>query len=256
MCEQPPIVQATEEALNSSPAGAALYLVLSGTSDAHPVKRFYEKDGLTGRPLFMGTPYAGWHEVMPYLVQTDPNGAFLKWLEQNESQDWGWAAISSASFEVVFAHCQSLIQVTMPSQKSVFFRFWDPRFLEPLVAAVPEQDKRSLMGPVERMVVPSGSTMIRPPGEVSPPQPYPWFRITQEVEKQLAVFCWQQLVDNTLAALYQFNATPLSRMPEPVARLKVERHLRKLAGGEPVVELNHDNLTRIHNSLLQDAAQA
>lgn len=236
---------------------ASMYLVLSGTSEAEPVRYFYDRDGLTGRPLFRATPYAGWREVMPFLVQVNLQSPFLDWVAETDAEDWGWAAISTASFNQVFDHLQSLIQILMPDQRAVFFRYWDPRFFGPLLSLLETRDRAAMMGPMAVAVMPSGQQLDHPGTDpMVPSKPYPWFQLTAEVELQLTSLCWQQLVDNTLAALHQFPGSPLPRLPAPVARHKVERHLQRLSNGQPLAELSPDSLTSLHQRLLREAARA
>ena len=246
-----------ESALEQVGDAASMYLVLSGTSAAEPVRYFYDRDGLTGRPLFQGTPYAGWQEVMPYLVLVNLQSPFLDWVMETDAVDWGWTAISTATFDQVFDHLQSLIQIQMPDQRAVFFRYWDPRFFGPLLSFLETRDRAAMMGPMARTVMPSGQQLDHPgTDEMRGTRRYPWFQLTIEVEKQLTSLCWQQLVDNTLAALHQLPGSPLPRLPIPVARHKVERHLKRLSDGQPLAELTPANLTCLHQRLLQEAARA
>ncbi|HEY9119125.1 MAG TPA: DUF4123 domain-containing protein, partial [Marinobacter sp.] len=101
---------------------SSVYLVLSGTSAAKPVRHFYAKDGLTARPLFQGTQYSGWHEVMPFLAQVTETSDFLDWTDETDTSDWGWELLSDASLEEVFEHIRSLTKIILPGGREVFFR--------------------------------------------------------------------------------------------------------------------------------------
>ncbi|WP_175481861.1 DUF4123 domain-containing protein [Marinobacter zhejiangensis] len=237
--------------------GASLYLVLSGTSEGEPVRHFYEQDGLIARPLFLGTAYSGWHEVMPYLAQIDPMSGFLDWIEETEWGDWGWAAVSMLSFDDLFGHLQSLIKIRMPDQREVFFRYWDARFFGPLLSYLDDQSLAAMMGPVKVAIMPGGQPYqhsgLLP---VEKQEPSPWFQLTPEVERQLSGLCWHQLVDATLAELHRINGSPLLSWPPEVARLKVERQLRRLSRGQPITELSQPDLAHLHQCLLQEARKA
>ncbi|MFY2980391.1 DUF4123 domain-containing protein, partial [Klebsiella pneumoniae] len=84
-------------------ANEHLYLIVSAASDAEALKTLYQNDPTTqATPIWGGTPYAGWQQVMPYLVELKPNSGFLQWIAETDAQDWGWLAVSTSSPEVVF----------------------------------------------------------------------------------------------------------------------------------------------------------
>lgn len=166
--------QAALDALARQPGetGSA-YVVLSGTSESKPVQNFFRTDGLTALPLFMGTSYAGWHDVMPFLAQINTTSAFIDWIEESHSQDWGgWGGlISRAPFDDVFGHIRSLTKITLADGHEVFFRYWAARFFGQILHSVDEAGRANLMGgPIEAIVLPrGGKPFITPP--VVPKQP-------------------------------------------------------------------------------------
>lgn len=235
----------------------SVYLVLSGTSDAKPVRHFYATDGLTARPLFQGTQYAGWHEVMPFLAQVTETSAFLDWIDDTDSTDWGWGLVSDASLEEVFGHIRSLTKIYLPDRKEVFFRYWDARFLGPILGSVDDACRAQLMGPIATIVLPEGEVINHPgvPDIGNPAQEFPWFSLPEETLKKIAALCWGQLVDNTASALGKKKQSPLSRYPEPIARQKIERHLRRLTSAEVVTELAPEHVQTIHEALMREASR-
>ena len=124
---------------------SAIYLVLSGTSASKPVRHFYVMDGLTALPLFQGTQYAGWHEVMPFLAQVTETSAFLGWIDESDSADWGWGLVSNATLEEVFSHIRSLTKILLPDRQEVFFRYWDARYFGEILESVDETCRAQLM---------------------------------------------------------------------------------------------------------------
>ena len=236
----------------------AVYLVLSGTSEAAPVRHFYRTDGLTARPLFMGTAYAGWHEIMPFLVQVSLESPFWDWLEEQDSPDWGWAMVSEASFDEVFAHWQSLIKITLSSGKEVFFRYWDARFLSPILASLGDPERNRMMGPAQAMVMPDSETITPAEGYRWLPEnkAFPWFSLSAKAEQQVASLCWDLLVDNTVAALAAVPRTPLASYPPAVGRRKVEKQLRRQAAGGVITELSQQQIDDIHQALTRERQQA
>lgn len=252
-------VRSTLQSLNDCwGAKGLVYLVLSGTSEAAPVRHFYRTDGLTARPLFMGTAYAGWQEVMPYLVQVSLESAFWDWLEEQDSAEWGWAMVSEASFDEVFAHWQSLIKITLSSGKEVFFRYWDARFLSPIMASLGDPERNSMIGPAQVMVMPDSETVVPAEGYRWPPETkaFPWFSLPAKAEQQVASLCWDLLVDNTMAALASVPRTPLASYPPAVGRRKVEKQLRRQAAGGTITELSQQQIDSIHQALVRERQQA
>ncbi|BES73438.1 DUF4123 domain-containing protein [Marinobacter nanhaiticus D15-8W] len=257
MSDQTSFRQRLKQAADECPQTPNIYLVLSGTSDSQPVRHFFDRDGLSAQPLYMGTAYAGWQEVMPYLAAVSPESGFLDWIDETSAPDWGWAAVSSAPMDTVFAHLRSLTQITLSNGKTVFFRHWDARFLGVIHDSLDSDQQARLLGPIERWIAPDQSLRTNPrPAIDSEEKPFPWFSLPRSVEDALASVCWDQLVDNTLAALHQLEPSPIGFYPAPVARQKVQRHLRKLIGPTPVTELDATTFHALQYRLQQDAGRS
>jgi|SRR5690554_2308311 len=235
----------------------SIFLVLSGTSDAAPVHHFYKADGMTARPLFLGTQYASWQEVMPFLAQVNNTSAFLDWIDETDSIDWGWGLVSDASFDEVFCHIRSLTKIFLPEGQEVFFRYWAPRFWGAILENVDEICRAQLMGPAGAVVMPDGRRIQHPgtPAVAKPVPEFPWFSLPEATLTKIASLCWDQLVDNTISVLGEKKPSALSRYPSPIARQKVERQLRRLAAGEVLTELSPEQVQTIHQALMHEALQ-
>lgn len=235
----------------------SMFLVLSGTSAEKPVRHFYATDGLTAIPLFQGTQYAGWQEVMPFLAQVTETSAFLDWIDATDSRDWGWGLVSSASLNEVFQHIRSLTKITLPGNREVFLRYWDAKYFAAILDSVDDGARAQLMGPIAAILLPDGSAIHHPgvPAAVSPAPEFPWFSLPEDALKKIAVLCWDQLVDNTLAALGKQKPSAIVRYPEPVARQKVERQLRRVTARASVTELSPEHLQTIHQALMHEASR-
>lgn len=235
----------------------SIFLVLSGTSAAKPVQHFYATDGLTALPLFQGTQYAGWQDVMPFLAQVTDTSAFLDWVENTDSTDWGWGLVSNASLDEVFKHIRSLTKITLPQNKEVFLRYWDAKYFAAILESIDEKMRADLMGPISAAVMPNGDTVNHPgsPSAASPTPDFPWFSLPEDALKKIAALCWGQLVDNTLSALGKRKPSAIVRYPEPVARQKVERQLRRLTERQTVTELSPEHVQTIHHALMHEASR-
>jgi hypothetical protein len=106
-----------------------LFAIFSHVSDVEPFGAW----SVAPRPIWADTIYAEWDAVMPFVGIVAADSEFLHWVATTESRDWGWLAVSSAGLEVLVEHLRSLTQVLMPDGKAVFFRFWDGRFLLPIL---------------------------------------------------------------------------------------------------------------------------
>ena len=96
---------------------------------------------------WLGTPYADWQEVMPFIADVTDLPEFIQWTETDADDDWGIIVTSAHSFDVVFKHFRSLTQVWLPSGSHVFFRFYDPRFSLSIAEHCDEEQRAALMGP-------------------------------------------------------------------------------------------------------------
>ena len=122
-----------------------LYAVLGNASDAKPLAAWQATAAAKmPRPIWAGTAYADWDEVMPYVGVVEPGSAFLEWIATTQATDWGWLAVSSSPLEVVIAHLQGLTQVYLPENQSVFLRFWDGAHLLPMWQSLGDEAARVL----------------------------------------------------------------------------------------------------------------
>lgn len=246
------------EASDESSKSTRIYLVLSGTSQAEPVRHFFDKDGLTALPLYLGTPYAGWQPVMPYLAEINLTSPFVDWIDECDAPDWGWAAVSKEPMDSVFAHLRSLTQIIVGKSsgagKEVFFRHWDARFLAPLFDSLGNEHQATLLGPISSWIAPDAEARLHPatPG-FDGEKPFPWFALPPAAEQALASHCRDVLIDNTVAALHKVERSPIAAYPAPVARQKVQRHLRRVIGDGPVTEIDQTTLHTLQQRLQQEA---
>ncbi len=73
-----------------------LFVIFSSASAARPLDAWRTLSaGLPPHPIWAGTVYSEWTEVMPYVAIIEPESPFLDWIATTESTDWGWLAVSS-----------------------------------------------------------------------------------------------------------------------------------------------------------------
>ena len=195
-------------------ASEQLFAVFSSASEAKPLKAWPE----AASPIWAETIYAEWDAVMPYVGIVAADSEFLHWVATTESRDWGWLAVSSASLEEVVAHFRSLTQVLMPSGKTVFFRFWDGRFLLPLLQAN-EVDAAQLFPLIGRCLINGQALEIGGRAQVAG-RALPWWQVPESVLAQQGN---DVRTANALQWLSEEHPTLFEAFPEAVLRCKIRR---------------------------------
>lgn len=178
-------------------AGEQMFAVLGAASDAKPLDAWRAlAAGALLHPVWAGTAYATWDEVMPYVGIVEPDSPFLDWVASTNATDWGWLAISTHPLETVIAHLQGLTKVYLPDGQDVFLRFWDgAQFLLTLQQAGDE------LLPVFQRYVINGQSLTVATGPVTAAKASPWWRVPAPLLQHLAEQSPQTLIDNLLQGL-------------------------------------------------------
>ncbi|MFJ4251302.1 DUF4123 domain-containing protein [Pseudomonas sp. NPDC089741] len=188
-----------------------LFAIFSHASDANPPL-------VSPSPIWAGTIYAEWDAVMPFVGVVAADSEFLDWVATTESRDWGWLAVSSATLEEVVAHFRSLTQVLMPGGKTVFFRFWDGRFLLPILQA-DEVDTAQMLPVIGRGLINGQPLEIGGRAQVLA-RSFPWWQIPQSVLTQQGD---EARTANALQWLSEEHPALFETFPEAVLRCKVRQ---------------------------------
>jgi hypothetical protein len=196
-----------------------LFAIFSNASDSEPLKAWQvSAKAQAPNPIWADTIYAEWDAVMPYVGIVAADSEFLDWVATTESLDWGWLAVSSASLEVVVEHFRSLTQVLMPDGKTVFFRFWDGRFLLPILQS-DAVDSVQLLPVISRGLINGQAIDIGGVAQVSG-RVFPWWKVPDSV---LVSTGDEVRVSNTLQWLSEEHPPIFEAFPEPVLRCKVRQ---------------------------------
>lgn len=188
-----------------------LFAIFSNASDARPPL-------VAPSPIWAETIYAEWDAVMPFVGIVAADSEFLDWVASTESRDWGWLAVSSASLEVVVEHFRSLTQVLMPDGAAVFFRFWDGRFLLPILQS-DAVDAAQLLQVISRALI-NGQAFEVGGRAQGCGRVFPWWTVPSPV---LACAGDDVRVGNALQWLSEEHLPLFEGFPEPVLRCKVGR---------------------------------
>ncbi|MCJ8205339.1 DUF4123 domain-containing protein [Pseudomonas sp. RGM2987] len=211
-------------------AGEQLYAVFSSASAAGPLAAWRRSMTSAPSPIWADTPYAEWAAAMPYVGVVAADSAFLDWIGAGDSLDWGWLAVSSACQDTLAGHLCGLTQVLLPGGQSVFFRFWDGRFLLPILQS-PEVEAGQLLPVVSRCLI-NGQVLEIVANAQRPAQAYPWWEVPGAVLRAMAGHSTDCLRDNLLKWLSEEHPYLFERVDERILRRKVAHFLEALGPGE------------------------
>ena len=182
-------------------AGEQLFVILASTSQCQAVAAWRQADGGPLSPVWAGSEYGAWVEVMPYVALVSDTSGFLDWVAQCTATDWGWLAVSSSPLATVVEHLASLTKVRLPEGQEVFFRFWDGGYLLPILQT---------LGPGATEVIPvfrrywiNGQPQQVPARVAGAARKSPWWDVPATLLKQLGEQSSVTLVDNLLQWLAQ-----------------------------------------------------
>jgi len=177
--------------------GEQMFAVLGAGSDAKPLDAWRAlAAGPAPQPVWAGTAYATWDEVMPYVGIVEPDSPFLDWAASTASTDWGWLALSSHPLETVIAHLQGLTKVYLPDGEEVFLRFWDGAQFLPIL----QQTGGELLPVFQRYLI-NGQSLTVATGPVTAARASPWWRVPAPLLQDLAEQSPHTLIDNLLQGL-------------------------------------------------------
>lgn len=173
-----------------------MYAVFGSASAAQVFKAWQLSNPLQApRPIWADTAYAEWEAVMPYVGIVSADSEFLRWVATTESLDWGWLAVSFAPLEAVVEHLRSLTQVLLPNGNAVFFRFWDGRYLLPILQASEVDDAAQLLPVIGRCLINGQSLEVGGAAQTTA-RVFPWWEVPATLLEQLARQSSATLVSN------------------------------------------------------------
>jgi hypothetical protein len=202
-------------------ASEQLFAIFSRASDADAFKAW---QGMAN-PVWAETIYEEWDAVMPYVGIVAASSEFLRWVAETDSRDWGWLAVSSADLEVLIEHFRSLTQVLMPDGKAVFFRFWDGRYLLPLLQS-DEVNPAELLPVISRCLINGQAFEIGGRALVSG-RIFPWWNVPKSVLAQTDA---SVRIANALQWLSEEQPAVFEAFPEAVLRCKVGQRQSEISG--------------------------
>ncbi|MGK3990618.1 DUF4123 domain-containing protein [Sorangium sp. So ce136] len=144
------------------------------------------------RSLYNGRRGEQLATVAPYLVRMPTGSRQLEaLLREGWGQSWGVLVACDSPFDDLRRHLRRFLVVQTEERQALYFRFYDPRILEPFLNTVTNEERRAFFGPVSAFLVEGRSegTVLRwLPAGVPTMQPNaPWELLTIR-DAQMTVF--------------------------------------------------------------------
>ncbi|KJZ62592.1 DUF4123 domain-containing protein [Pseudomonas fluorescens] len=197
-----------------------MFAVFSNASGAEPFKAWQRSiTAQAPSPIWADTAYAEWEPVMPYVGIVAAGSEFLEWVATTESRDWGWLAVSTAPQEVLVEHLRSLTQVLLPNGNAVFFRFWDGRYLLPILQSA-DVNATQLMPVIDRVLI-SGQPLDIGGSALKTSRVFPWWEVSESLLKHLASESATTRINNLLMWLNEDRPALYEAFSASVLRHKV-----------------------------------
>lgn len=201
-----------------------LFAIFSSASAAEPFKTWQRSiTSQAPSPIWASTAYAEWEAVMPYVGIVATDSEFLQWVAATESCDWGWLAVSSATQESLVEHFRSLTQVLMPNGNAVFFRYWDGRYVLPILQSA-EVNAALLMPVIGRCLI-NGQPLDIGGSALKTARVFPWWEVSESLLNHLATESATTHINNLLKWLSEDRPDLYEAFSESVLRHKVASFL-------------------------------
>ncbi len=132
---------------------APVFTVLDGASVPKLVKSLYEH-----KPehccLYPGELKPDMAAVAPYLVRLEAGKEFTELvLREGWGAHWGMFLVSGSDLRTLRDHFREFHKVELPDQRTVIFRYYDPRVLRIFLPVCNEAELALFFGPVRSFIV-------------------------------------------------------------------------------------------------------
>ncbi|MDP9783668.1 DUF4123 domain-containing protein [Pseudomonas fluorescens] len=210
-------------------ASEQLFVIFSNASSAGVLSAWKRSMNSEASPIWADTPYAEWESVMPYVGLVSVDSGFLDWIAATDSLDWGWLAVSCVSQQTLAEHLRGLTQVLLPGGKPVFLRFWDGRFMRPILQST-EVEAGQLLPVITRCLI-NGQSLEIVGNAQRAARAFPWWQVPVALLEAMAEVPTDCLLDNLLTWLGEEHSYLFERVDDSVLRCKIAHFLERT---EPV----------------------
>ncbi|MBX8542960.1 DUF4123 domain-containing protein [Pseudomonas cichorii] len=147
------MINAIPSPFKQSASSGLMCLILDSSFDPdllHHLFRGEDKANLNCIPLLINTPYADLQKSGPYIVLCPAKSVSQEFaatlLEEKDAGCVAWLN-SPALLDQGIAHWRSLLTVRTDDEPQQMMRFYDPRWLEPLLLSFNEVEQAQFIGP-------------------------------------------------------------------------------------------------------------
>ncbi len=134
----------------SASVGRGLFAVLDACDEPLVQAKLSQLGAYSGC-LYNGESSVRYQAIAPYLVQVDHD--LLGWICGHlASRPWGIFLVSAAPLVELRRHLRRYLYVKLPDERTVYFRFYDPRVLPAFLQSCDASELEAFLGPIEAMV--------------------------------------------------------------------------------------------------------
>mgnify|MGYP001044910723 FL=1 len=206
-------------------ASEQLFVIFSNASSAGVLSAWKRSMNSEASPIWADTPYAEWESVMPYVGLVSVDSGFLDWIAATDSLDWGWLAVSCVSQQTLAEHLRGLTQVLLPGGKPVFLRFWDGRFMRPILQST-EVEAGQLLPVITRCLI-NGQSLEIVGNAQRAARAFPWWQVPVALLEAMAEVPTDCLLDNLLTWLGEEHPYLFERVDDSVLGSKIAHFLER-----------------------------
>jgi hypothetical protein len=173
-----------------------LYAILDPARDP-AILELLQSCGEEARSLYNGRRSEQLADVAPYLARV-PAGSrlFNAIIREGWGRSWGVLAVCDAPFAELRRHLRRFLVAQTEDRTALYFRFYDPRVLRPLLESATDEQRRVFFGPVSAFLLEGRreNTVLRR-ARVGPaaPRPKPPWELLTIRDEQMRVFSREML---------------------------------------------------------------
>jgi hypothetical protein len=132
-----------------------LFAIVDATGANAVLEKVAELGNERAVSLFRGSAEEEFESVAPYLVAVD--SSVFDWISATFGQEpWGVFIHSGSDLAALRTHFRKFLTVKSPEGDDWYFRYYDPRVLEPFLESCTTEELDDFFGPVERFGLSDG----------------------------------------------------------------------------------------------------
>lgn len=135
-----------------------VYAILDATDEPR-VPHKVAALGPQATPLWRGDAGGNYWAIAPYLARVDR--PLLDWLHTELWPDpWGVFLFADVDLEEVATQLRRLFWIEGPDRRRLYFRYYDPRVLDPFLDVASASELRDFFGPIRSFGIPGPDAVL------------------------------------------------------------------------------------------------